>query len=99
MFSCGGWCCGAAQRRKRVADHRSARVIQRVYRLHALRKAMVAFAMGAHPRLGGGENFNADIVDLVLGKVVEEGNYCGCCDASGSWRFRRGRAAISMMLN
>ena len=83
MFSCDGWCCGAAQRRKRVADHRSARVIQRAYKMHLLRKAMVAFAMGAHPRLGEAENFNADVVDLVLGKVAGRKFYGPDCCGPG----------------
>ena len=71
MFGCDGWCCGAAQRKKLVADHKSARVIQRAYKMYLLRRAMLAFAMGAHHRLGPAENFNVDVVDLVLVKVME----------------------------
>ena len=71
MFCCDGWCCGAAQRKKLVADNKSARVIQRAYKMYLLRRAMLAFAMGAHHRLGPAENLNVDVVDLVLVKVME----------------------------
>jgi len=39
--------------------------------MYLLRRAMLAFAMGAHHRLGPAENFNVDVVDLVLVKVME----------------------------
>ena len=43
-----------------------ARVIQRAYKLYLPRRAMLAFAMGAHHRLGPAENLNVDVVVLGM---------------------------------